>query len=369
MSFIKNVFNQATNKLTYKVNELTYDPKAEAEALQRKAVPPSSASATNETNFNTYKAQWGAQATTSNMIDPKFFKTYESILAIPAPAANANQETFDAATASLALAIKTWYVGAKYKGNLSELSFTIDATKPKFISPSSSTSGVATVKPTKPPTATQQFTKGFLRTLGITLLILFALFICLLAGSLAANDAISRSPFMRAIMFVYSAIPFYTPFVLIYYVYRYFKGTYPMFYNFMPLTTYTTTNWIFSTLLWPFYYIEDENARFQKEEYDRLGGLLVWMSEPKTAEAANAAANELERLNAIKRAGLKVNNSNMSAAPLNNGRMNNENAAPLNNGRMNNENISPVPSPESYALNIVSNAINAGPKQSLQPTN
>lgn len=369
MSFIKNIFNQATNKLTYKVNELTYDPKAEAEALQRKAAPPQGSTATNETNFNAYKANWGARATASGMIDPKFFKTYESILAIPAPPADANQETFDSAVNSLAASIKAWYVGAKYKGNLNELSFTIDATKPKYIPPS----GVkAAVKPSKPPTATEQFMKGFIGTLTGTLFALFLVFICLLAGSLAANDAIGRSPFMRFIAFVYAAIPFYTPVVLIYYIYRYFKGTYPMYYNFMPLTTYTSANWLVSTLLWPFYYIEDANSQFQKAEYDRLGGLLVWMKEPKTAESAEAAANEAEQLAAIKRAGLdekSMENQLMKNGLMNNnGRMNNENSMPPNNnGRMNNE----------KALNMVANAINSvqltsvaeQPKPALAPTN
>jgi hypothetical protein len=364
MSFIKNVFNQATNKLTYKVNELTYDPNAEAAALQRKAAVQPGSTATNESNFNAYKAQWGARATASGMIDPKYFKTYESILAIPAPPADANRETFDSATTSLAGAIKAWYVGAKYKGNLNELSFTIDATKPKYIPPP----GVnVAVKPVKPPTATQQFMKGFLGTLMSTIAALFLVFICLLAGSLAANDAIGRSPFMRFIAFVYSAIPFYTPFVLIYYVYRYFKGTYPMFYNFMPLTTYTSTNWLVGTLLWPFYYIEDANAQFQKAEYDRLGGLLVWMREPKTAESAAAASAEAERLSSIKRAGLdpatekamlgRVNSENQ--IPNNNGRMNNENQITNNNGRMNNE----------LALNMVAKAINSEPKPASAPTN
>jgi hypothetical protein len=366
MSGLMKIAKQAANKVTYKVNELTYDPKAEADALQQKAAVPQSNATINDKNFNAFKGQWGTRATVSGMIDPKYFGTYQSILNIPAPAANANQETYDAAVNALAMAIKAWYVGAKYKGNLNELSFTIDSTKPKYTPPSSSSSssGIkAAVIPVKPPTATDQFLKGFLGTLMTTLLALFAVFICLLSGSLAANDAIGRSPLMRFIVFIYSAIPFYTPFVLIYYVYRYFKGTYPMFYNFMPLTTSTSSNWILSTLLWPFYYIEDANSQFQKAEYDRIGSLFVWMHGPKTAERAAAAEAEAENLAAIKRA----------TAGMPNGRMNNENniIGPSANGRMNNENNIIKPSALGGALNMVANAINnsqAPPKLLVTPT-
>ena len=339
-----DIIKQATNKLTYKISEATYDPKAETAALQAKAVTPVKVGSVNQDAFNAYKGQWGARATTSGMINPVFFKTYESILAIQPPPENADQATYDAAVNTLAQTIKAWYVGAKYRGNLNELAFTIDSTKPKYTPPS----GVkaAAVKPVKPVSATDQFMKGFLNTLGITLLIVMLIFLCLLAGSLAANDAISRSSPLRVVSFIYAAIPFYTPFALIYYLYRYFKGTYPKYYNFLPVTTYKSTNKFVGILLWAFTYIEDANAISKKNEYDELGRKLVWQREPETAEKEEAAAEANAEIAAMKRAGITEN------LGQNNGRMNNEVVATAiseqnNNGRMNNE----------IALNLVAKSL------------
>jgi len=368
---IVDIAKQATNKITYKIKEVTYDPKAEAAALTDAAASPlvTKSSNVNQDSFNAYKGQWGAKAVTSGLIEPTYFKTYESILAIPPPPADANQQTFDAAVNSLAQTIKNWYVGAKYKGNLNELAYTIDYTKPKYVAPA----GVkASVKPLVPKSATQQFVTSFTATLGSTLLILFLGFLFLLAGSLAANDAIGRSPGIRIVSFMYAAIPFFSPFVLIYYIYRYFKGNYPVFYNLLPVTTYTSANWFIGALLWPFYYIEDANSKFQHDEFDRIGRTFVWLTEPRTKEADEAA----DEVAAIKRAGLNETQMKeaLGAAGLNNGRMNNEvptAVQPNNNGRMNNEVPTAVQKPErmnsNVALNIVANAINNQPKPTTTP--
>jgi ABC-type sugar transport system permease subunit len=124
-------------------------------------------------------------------------------------------------------------------------------------------------------TTKELFVGGFLATFFSIIGIVLLFFLCILAGSLAANDAIGRSATIRTLYFIYAALPIFTPFVLVYYIYRYFKGTYPLYYNMLPLTTSPGSSWLVQCLKWAFYYVPDANSAAQELEFIRLGKSLV----------------------------------------------------------------------------------------------
>jgi hypothetical protein len=271
--YIKN----AWNKLQYKAFQATYDPAANQyvkdEARTAKMSP-------NALAWDEYKRMWGTRAVDSGLIDKKYFKTYASILNARVPPDN--EAIYNASVDTLANSIATWYVNAKYKGDLFQLRNEIEETKPRWQGERVDASGrpIARKPPPKPKTIMQLFMTGFMSTFFSILAFVLIFFVCILAGSLAANDAIGRSATIRVLYFLYAAFPIFTPFVLGYYIYRYFKGTYPLYYNMLPLTTSPGTSWIIQTLKWPFYYVPDKNSAFQAEQFIRLGKALVFGGVP-----------------------------------------------------------------------------------------
>lgn len=122
-------------------------------------------------------------------------------------------------------------------------------------------------------TATQEFTKGFSYVFFSFILPIFILFLATAMGSLAANDAIGRSPGIRFVYFIYGSI--FAPFMLIYYIIRAFKGSYPLWYNFLPLTTYESENSLVRALLLPFTYKLDANAVYKLKQFDEFAKSYV----------------------------------------------------------------------------------------------
>lgn len=116
---------------------------------------------------------------------------------------------------------------------------------------------------------TDQFITGFTTTFNVFILPVIIVFFCSLAGSIAANDAIGRSPGIRLVYFLYGTIPIFSPLVFIYYLVRYFMKTYPVWYNFLPLTTWQPENNILKILLTPFVYNEDANTKYMYQQFDQ----------------------------------------------------------------------------------------------------
>jgi hypothetical protein len=113
-------------------------------------------------------------------------------------------------------------------------------------------------------TADQTFDSGKLLSdiMGNTtsfVLYFFYFTICLLAGMLAANDAIGREVKYRVLFFIYGFI--FAPFILIYYLVRLGLGTAPKLYTMLPITQTKGETSLGSFFLFPFYYKEDVVAR------------------------------------------------------------------------------------------------------------
>jgi hypothetical protein len=279
-----NLIKNAWNKLQYKAFQATYDPAANkyvSEEARRAAETP------NARAWNDYKKMWGDRAITSGQIDPKYFASYSTILAVPVPPDS--EKEYNSAADNLANMIATWFVNAKYKGDLVDLGLQIQTSKPKWEGLKTDSSGrpIQPKPPAKPKTTRQLFMTGFFSTFFSILVFVLIFFLCILAGSLAANDAIGRSATIRVVYFLYAAFPIFTPFVLGYYIYRYFKGTYPLYYNMLPLTISPGTSWI----MWPFYYVPDANSEFQAEQFIRLGKALVFSGAIANSNGSNTNNN------------------------------------------------------------------------------
>lgn len=123
------------------------------------------------------------------------------------------------------------------------------------------------------PTAAQEFTKGFTVVFFSYILPIVYFLAATAMGSLAANDAIGRSPGVRLVYFIYGSL--FAPFMLIYYIIRAFKGSYPLWYNFLPLTTYVSENSLVRTLLFPFIYKQDANAIYKLKQFDEFAKSYV----------------------------------------------------------------------------------------------
>jgi hypothetical protein len=310
---IKDIISQAKNKLTFKLNALTYDKDAEKVALQEKltqqkaeletkasekpgtATPADAKETLIVSIYNAYAEyvnEWQRRATASKQFPQAFINAF-GFLTLGAKKydkelqANPSKELFSRMIDELAAAIKSTYVQGGYKGDLNLLAIEIDKTKPSF--PGSKSLLQKIHPPSK--TAVQKFGASFFATLTGVLLTLALAFVCILAGSLAANDAIGRAPGVRLVYFVYAAIPFFTPIVLIYYIWRYWKGTYPIFYNMLPLTTHVSDYWIINTVLWPFFFYRDSNVDVQAEQFLRLGKALVWNAAPASNSNSNSNNN------------------------------------------------------------------------------
>jgi hypothetical protein len=275
MSFLGDVASMALNKVKYKVKQAAYDPQAEAEAREAEVVAQAMTKSSPKSNveaFNQFKTIWGQRAALSGRIDKKYLDTYKSILSIPAPAENVDKATFDSLVNVTADTIRQWYVDSKYSGDLSQLSEQINASKPTYLETSiTEASAVEAPQPLAPPqTPTQEFLSAAWKAFLFGLLIFWLLAIALLAGRIAACDAIGRSPLIRFLYFIYAAIFF--PLVIPYYIYRYFKGTFPYTgYGLLPLYEGITTN----IFLRPFSYIADANVAAKKEALLKAGQALI----------------------------------------------------------------------------------------------
>lgn len=271
MAFLGEVASMALNKVKYKVKQAAYDPQAEAEARAAKVTESQPAPKSNVDAFNQFKAVWGQRAALSGRVDQKYLDTYKSILSIPAPAEGVDKATFDSLVNLAADSIRQWYVDSKYSGDLAQLAVEIDNSKPAWRAAEAASSTAeppAALEP--PPTPTQEFLSAAWKAFLFGLLIFWLLALALIAGRMAACDAIDRSALIRFLYFLYGAIFF--PLVIPYYIYRYFKGTFPYTgYGLLPLYEGATSN----VLLRPFSYIADANVAAKKEAFLKAGRALI----------------------------------------------------------------------------------------------
>jgi ABC-type sugar transport system permease subunit len=160
--------------------------------------------------------------------------------------------------------------------NLDQFKKLLDSEAPSFPGENGNMPGVKRA-------AANSFAKSFKDTIfgtGMTILIFL---VCTFAGTLAANDAIGRSVFIRIIFFIYASIPIFSPFVFIYYIYRYFNGLRPKIYAYLPLIPNGNYNLILSYLLAPFSYIPDylpnSKIHVQTKIYEIIASGFVWKEE------------------------------------------------------------------------------------------
>lgn len=272
MAFLGEVASMALNKVKYKVKQAAYDPQAEAEARATKVTESQPPPKSNVDAFNQFKAVWGQRAALSGRVEQKYLDTYKSILSIPAPAEGVDKATFESLVNLAADSIRQWYVDSKYSGDLAQLAVEIDNSKPVW--KAAETVAEATTEAPAPlqvpQTPTQEFMSAAWKAFLFGLLIFWLLALALIAGRMAACDAIDRSPLIRFLYFLYGTIFF--PLVIPYYIYRYFKGTFPYTgYGLLPLYEGTTTN----ILLRPFSYIADANVAAKKEAFLKAGRALI----------------------------------------------------------------------------------------------
>lgn len=83
---------------------------------------------------------------------------------------------------------------------------------------------------------------------------------CIVGGSLAANFAIGRSIAYRVLYFIYGAIPFISPFVYLYAVYKRISDGRFSYYGILPIRTEAATTRLGKLLMYPFYYVPDHEA-------------------------------------------------------------------------------------------------------------
>ncbi len=185
------------------------------------------------------------------------------------------------------------------------------------------------------------FTSTFLGFL-LPVLIFFA---CTLAGSIAANDAINRSPLIRFVYFTYGSFPIFAPFVLIYYIVRYFMKTYPVWYNYLPLTTWHPENNILAFLMKPFVYTEDANIKYKFVKF--LDAAKPMLLDPSLIDKVQYPSSEQSTSNAIP-PNSPTNNKPSNAAP--------SNAAPSNAAPSNGTSTNSLTNPASTGpSNVPSN--------------
>ncbi len=130
--------------------------------------------------------------------------------------------------------------------------------------------------PAKPKDPLDQFWSSLKNTFLGFLLPAFIFFLCSTAGSIAANDAIGRHPAIRVVYFLYGTFPLFAPMVAIYYIYRYFAGSYPVWYNFLPLTTTVWTNPFLAVIMKPFVYQMDANIKYMEKKFDDSAAKYIY---------------------------------------------------------------------------------------------
>ena len=82
--------------------------------------------------FNKFRDSWGKFAVTSGAISSEYFDTYKFISSVPPPPPNVSANEFAQKISEIAQMIKTWYINARYNGDLMSLSNNIDQTMPKY---------------------------------------------------------------------------------------------------------------------------------------------------------------------------------------------------------------------------------------------
>ena len=83
---------------------------------------------------------------------------------------------------------------------------------------------------------------------------------CIVAGSLAANFAISRPPAYRILYFLYGCIPFFAPLVYMYTLYKRIADGPISYYGILPLSVEPGITRLGKLLWYPFYYVPDSKA-------------------------------------------------------------------------------------------------------------
>lgn len=122
---------------------------------------------------------------------------------------------------------------------------------------------------------------------------LFYIMICLVAGTLAANDAIGRDVQYRVLYFIYGFI--FGPVVILYYLYRWYNKDAPYIYRMLPIFTTEADSTLMRMFFYPFTYKEDKRATdayadFMKQSADLVGGSVDAMEKAKASAATNASS-------------------------------------------------------------------------------
>jgi hypothetical protein len=122
---------------------------------------------------------------------------------------------------------------------------------------------------------------------------LFYIMICLVAGTLAANDAIGRDVQYRVLYFIYGFI--FGPVVILYYLYRWYNKDAPYIYRMLPIFTTEADSTLMRMFFYPFTYKEDKRATdayadFMKQSADLVGGSVEAMEKAKASAATNASS-------------------------------------------------------------------------------
>ena len=127
---------------------------------------------------------------------------------------------------------------------------------------------------------------------------LFIVMLALVSGMLTANDAIGRDNQYRILYFIYGSLGF--PFMLIYYLYRWFFGTGPHIYRLLPLYTEESDTAIGRFFLFPFTYKEDQAAIDAKTKFMTEAANLVGKEyKPPAEKLASNLGNLVEGLQGL----------------------------------------------------------------------
>jgi hypothetical protein len=120
---------------------------------------------------------------------------------------------------------------------------------------------------------------------------LFIVMLFLVSGMLTANDAIGRDPQYRIFYFIYGGLGF--PFMLCYYLYRWFSGTAPHIYRLLPLYSKPADTSLMRFLLFPFTYVEDKAAVDARTKFMTQAATLVGKEYKPPAEALSNTLGSL----------------------------------------------------------------------------
>lgn len=117
---------------------------------------------------------------------------------------------------------------------------------------------------------------------------LFYTMICLVGGTLAANDAIGREVQYRILYFIYGFI--FAPVVILYYLYRWFNSDAPYIYRMLPIFTTEAESTLARMFFYPFTYKEDKRALDAYAEFMKISAGIVGGSVEAKEKAEAAAA-------------------------------------------------------------------------------